>query len=314
MLVVRRLLVFIFLIGCGAILMGQAMNPSGGIVVPPSGVVVPVPGPVGSAGIPGPAGPVGPVGPTGTTGPTGTAGPIGATGVPGPTGTIGATGPAGAAGPTGATGPAGPTGTQGVAGPTGATGATGPTGTAGAAGPTGATGPAGTISPTPSAAYQTFQSNASSVPVWNANVGIGQAPGSDPLDITANTATGSQILLTNNSAATTNAGAVINASNGTVNLGLQMTGTGYTGNPNVPANTAVIETNSNAGLGLFELGSGNAPIKFWAPAAGSGGSFQAIMGGAQNGTQFNYPIGILTAPSASSNQIITGISNANNTL
>lgn len=149
-----------------------------------------VQGPTGPTGNTGPAGgPIGPTGATGATGATGPAGgPIGPTGATGPTGNQGATGPQGIQGIQGVQGP------QGIQGPTGAAGANGSNGANGATGAKGATGATGTL---PSG------SNPGNTPYWNGsqwvvnssnifnnggNVGIGQSPVAQKLEVNGNIA------------------------------------------------------------------------------------------------------------------------------
>jgi hypothetical protein len=94
-------------------------------------------GPTGAQGIQGIQGITGPTGATGETGPQGIQGVTGPTGPQGIQGITGPTGPTGSTGATGATGPTGEAGPQGIQGVTGPTGPQGIQGVTGPAGPTG---------------------------------------------------------------------------------------------------------------------------------------------------------------------------------
>lgn len=154
----------------------------------------------GPTGITGPGGgPTGPTGPTGVTGPGGgPIGPTGATGATGAQGLTGATGPTGSAGATGAVGATGATGPQGLQG---AQGLQGIQGLQGVQGVQGVQGPAGVAGPTGVTGLLTNGAAAGNTPYWNGtqwvlnssniynnggNVGIGQIPTSQKLEVNGN--------------------------------------------------------------------------------------------------------------------------------
>jgi len=105
-----------------------------------------------------------------------------------------------------------------------------------------------------------------------AALGIGQATGSDPLDITRNVNAVVNPQVLNNSAGTS---AIVGwqASNGTSQALMQETGTGYTANPNIGANTAIYSGNGVNGVDIVAFTNATtAPIRFWV-----GGQFQASL-------------------------------------
>lgn len=113
----------------------------------------------------------------------------------------------------------------------------------------------GTV-PTTAVAWQTLQSSGVGAPVWNSNVGIGQAPGSDPLDITSNQALAASItLLNNNTGASAQANLVL--SNGTAQGNIGFTSTGFSGPPGIGANTEYLYTTGAGGIVIDSTNGGN---------------------------------------------------------
>jgi len=123
--------------------------------------------------------------------------------------------------------------------------------------------PAGSALPT--GPFQTLQSNASNVSVWNTNVGIGQAPGTDPLDITDNVNAAAAVTFLNNSSGTA-AQTFYQVSNGTDTASFGIMGTAATVNPNIPPNTAYLNTPNAAGLQIV-VGVPSASITLWSGAS-----------------------------------------------
>ena len=162
-------------------------------------------GPQGATGNQGIAGPAGQAGATGPTGPQGPDGATGATGPMGPQGTAGATGPMGFTGPQGVPGPTGP---QGPIGPTGATGVPGPTGPIGGSNTQFIYNNSGTA-----AGANVYYNNS------NGYVGVGVSP-SYILDVNGT------IYGRGPSSGTTRQGAILYATNGIYNYGIEARGYG----------------------------------------------------------------------------------------
>lgn len=139
-------------------------------------------------------------------------------------------------------------------------------------------------------------------------LGIGQATvATDLLDVTNNVNAAAGAVYTNsNTGANAFAGWI--ASNGTSSTVLEMTGTGYTSNPNVPANMGALVSNGVNGVGIFALqNTPTAPVKIWAD-----GNYIATFGGTPIGTEFNYPVGIgVVPPTAASGVLLQGTLDAN---